>query len=183
LLTLWQKSARFGLGIINRINGTWFKGSDPFNALMWDDVVSRFKELYNDGKSGYLEGILEKYFINRPTFAFTMTPDPDYDAKLAAEEAKRLESEIAKKNLGEETVQKLGEEELALLKEQEAARTQPLDVLPTVHVKDIQRSLDRKEIEHDTKNGVKIQWRKAPTNGLTYFKGTIYPKKYIMLDC
>lgn len=166
-----KKSSRFGLGIINRINGSWFKGSDPFNALLWDDVVSRFKELYNDGKSGYLEGILEKYFINKPSFTFTMIPNPDYDAKLAAAEAERLKSEISKKDLGEEAAEKLREEELALLHEQEAARNMPLDVLPSVHVKDIERSLDRKEIEIETRNGVKIQWRKAPTNGLTYFKG------------
>jgi Zn-dependent M16 (insulinase) family peptidase len=39
-----------------------------------------------------------------------------------------------------------------------------------VHVKDIPREKERKPLRHTEIGDVKVQWREAPTNGLTYFR-------------
>jgi Zn-dependent M16 (insulinase) family peptidase len=79
--------------------------------------------------------------------------------------------ETTKQFPSEEEAQKyLEDRELQLLEVQEKARTEDLSCLPTVHVKDIPREKERKPLRHTNLDEVKVQWREAPTNGLTYFR-------------
>jgi Zn-dependent M16 (insulinase) family peptidase len=64
----------------------------------------------------------------------------------------------------------LEKRELDLLEVQEKARNEDLSCLPTVHVKDIPREKERKPLRNTNLDGVNVQWREAPTNGLTYFR-------------
>ena len=171
-LGLKHKTANFGMGLIQRMQPGWFNGVDPFDTLAWDDTMSAFKERFS--QEGYLEALLEKYLLNDRTLTFTMEPSPTYGYDLAAEEATRLAGKISEASEsagGEEKArEKLTARELELLEVQEKARSQDLSCLPTVHVKDIPRQLERKSIRHSTLGDVKVQWREASTNGLTYFR-------------
>lgn len=172
-LGLKHKSASFGLSMLTRLKPSWFNGVDPFDSLAWNSTVEHFKAEY--AKPRYLEGLLEKYLLNDNTLTFTMEPSPAYATDAAAEEAERLQGKIleaVKQFPSEEEAHKhLRERELELLEEQEAGRTEDLDVLPTLRVNDIERQQKHTDVRDSTiDNGVKVQWRETPTNGLTYFR-------------
>ena len=171
-LALKHKTANFGMGLMQRIHPGWFNGVDPFDALAWNDIVTAFKQRF--AEKGYLEDLLEKYLLNDRTLTFTMEPSDTYGEDLNAEEASRLAakiSEATERLKGEAEARKqLAAREMELLKEQEKASTQDLSCLPTVHVKDIPRQMERKVVRDSTIGEVKVQWREASTNGLTYFR-------------
>ncbi|GME51729.1 Peptidase M16 [Neofusicoccum parvum] len=171
-ISLKHKTAHFGMGLMQRLKPGWFNGVDPFDALAWNETVDAFKAEY--AKGGYLESLLEKYLLKDNTFTFTMEPSETYAQEIAKEESHRLASKILEttKNFGteEEAHKFLEQRELELLEEQEKGRKQDLSCLPTVHVKDIPRQKDKKAIRDSQVGDVKVQWREAPTNGLTYFR-------------
>lgn len=171
-LALKHKTSHFGMGLMQRLNPDWFNGLDPFDSLAWQDTVSAFKTKYAEG--GYLESLIDKYFVNDNTLTFTMEPCGAYGTDLAQQEAERLSTkidEVTKKFPTEkEAHQYLAERELELLKEQETAANQDLSCLPTLNIKDIPRQKESKELRHSSVNNVNVQWREAPTNGLTYFR-------------
>ncbi|KAF2429909.1 hypothetical protein EJ08DRAFT_650122 [Tothia fuscella] len=170
-LALKHKTAHFGMGIMHRVEPDWFNGVDPFDALAWQNTVDGFKEKY--ATKGYMEGLLEKYFLNDNTLTFTMEPSQTYAKELAGEEESRLASKIqeATKQFSstEEAHKFLTQREMDLLEAQESARNQDLSCLPSVHVSDIPRVKPKKEVR-TTSGEVEVSWREAPTNGLTYFR-------------
>ncbi|KAL1882997.1 hypothetical protein VTK73DRAFT_519 [Phialemonium thermophilum] len=173
-LSLKHKTANFGLSLLHRLKPKWFTGVDPFDSLAWNDTIAAFEAKF--AKGDYLEGLVQKYLLNDNTLSFTMAPSPTFGQQLAEEEKSRLASKIS------EAVEKVGselkarktfeEQELQLLAEQAKSNTEDLSSLPTVHVRDIPRRKDPVSIREDNTgiNGVKTQWREAPTNGLTYFR-------------
>ena len=171
-LALKHKTANFGMGLMQRIQPGWFNGVDPFDALAWDDIVTAFKHRF--AKDGYLESLLKKYLLNDRTLTFIMEPSDTYGEELSSEETTRLAtkiSEVTKHAGGEAEAQKeLATRELELLEEQERASDQDLSCLPTVHVKDIPRQMEKKAVRESNLGNVKVQWREASTNGLTYFR-------------
>lgn len=171
-LSLKHKTANFGMSVLHRLKGKWFTGTDPFDALAWNETVQAFQSRLSQG--GYLEGLMDKYMLNDNTLTFTMAPSETYGADLAAEEEKRLAQKIeaaTKEAGGEEAARKFFEQrELELLAEQGKTNTEDLSCLPTVYVKDIPRSKEPVAVRDEVVNGSKTQWREAPTNGLTYFR-------------
>jgi presequence protease len=171
-LSLKHKTAKFGMNLMQRLKPGWFEGVDPFESLAWNDTVSAFKtEL---AKGGYFEELMKKYLLNDNTLTFTMTPSATYADELAKEEATRLASKIADvtKQAGgkAEARAQLEKRELELLEEQGKSNTQDLSCLPTVYVKDIPRQKVIHEVRDSKIGDVNVQWREAPTNGLTYFR-------------
>ena len=171
-LSLKHKTANFGMGIMQRLQPGWFNGVDPFDAIAWNEIVAAFKQSH--AKEGYLERLLEKYLLNDRTLTFTMAPSETYGYELASEEATRLERkvlEVSQKAGGDrEARDQLTARELELLDVQERARNQDLKCLPTVHVKDIPRQAEKKATRDTSLGEVRVQWREASTNGLTYFR-------------
>lgn len=171
-LGLKHKTANFGMGLMQRLQPGWFNGVDPFDALAWDDTIKAFKE--NFARQGYLEGLLETYLLNDHHMTFTMEPSETYGDELSTDEATRLANKISQcsdRAGGEEEAHKqLIARELELLEAQETAKDQDLSCLPTVHVKDIPRQQQKKVVRDSSLGDVKIQWREASTNGLTYFR-------------
>ncbi|KAI0205053.1 Metalloenzyme, LuxS/M16 peptidase-like protein [Astrocystis sublimbata] len=171
-LSLKHKTANFGMNVLQRLKGKWFSGTDPFDSLAWNDTVAAFEAKLAQG--GYLESLMDKYLINDNTLTFTMAPSDGYSAELAKEEEERLASKIAQATEeagGEEAARKFFEErELELLVEQNKSSTQDLSCLPSVHVRDIPRGKEPVIVRDEVLDGTKIQWREAPTNGLTYFR-------------
>ncbi|KAH7072770.1 Metalloenzyme, LuxS/M16 peptidase-like protein [Paraphoma chrysanthemicola] len=171
-LSLKHKTASFGMGILQRLKPSWFNGIDPMEALAWQQTVDAFQAKHAQGD--YLESLIEKYLFTNNTLTFTMQPSETFSQELVEEENQRLASKIletTKKFSSEQEAQKyLEKRELELLEVQEKARNEDLSCLPTVHVKDIPREKERKPLRHTDLDGVKVQWREAPTNGLTYFR-------------
>lgn len=171
-LGLKHKTANFGMGLMQRLQPGWFNGVDPFEALAWNDIISAFRE--NFAQQGYLEGLLKRYLLNDNHLTFTMEPSETYGDDLSTEETKRLAvkiNEVSERAGGEqEAYQQLTARELELLEAQETAKDQDLSCLPTVHVKDIPRQQQKKAVRDSSLGDVKIQWREASTNGLTYFR-------------
>ncbi|CZR57935.1 related to metalloprotease 1 [Phialocephala subalpina] len=171
-ISLKHKTAKFGMGLMQRIKPQWFEGVDPFDSLAWNDTVSAFEAEF--AKGGYLEGLLEKYLLNDKTLTFTMVPSATYGEELVSEEAARLASKIAQviQAVGgvSEARSQLEKQELALLEEQGKTMTEDLSCLPSVHVKDIPRQKEIVEVREGKIDNVNVQWREAPTNGLTYFR-------------
>jgi Zn-dependent M16 (insulinase) family peptidase len=171
-LSLKHKTANFGMGILQRLKPSWFNGIDPMEALAWQETVDAFQAKHAEG--GYLEGLIEKYLFTDNTLTFTMQPSETFSQELVEEESHRLASKIletTKQFSSEaEAQQYLEKRELDLLEVQEKARNEDLSCLPTVHVKDIPREKERKPLRNTNLDGVNVQWREAPTNGLTYFR-------------
>ncbi|KAI5784916.1 Metalloenzyme, LuxS/M16 peptidase-like protein [Pyronema domesticum] len=166
-LGLKHKTATFGMSLMQGLTPAWFNGVDPFDSLSWESTVNKFKERYAEG--GYLEGLLKKYLLGTHTLTFTMVPEKGYSHSLATEEKERLHREIEKAG-GEAARESLVKQELELLEIQEAARDMDLSCLPTVKVSDIPREMEAKPLQHGKIGDVPVQWREAPTNGLTYFR-------------
>ncbi|KAH9860767.1 Mitochondrial presequence protease [Plenodomus biglobosus] len=171
-LSLKHKTANFGMGILQRLKPGWFNGIDPMEALAWQETVDAFQKKYAEG--GYLEGLIEKYLLSDNTLTFTMQPSETFSKELVEEESRRLAtkiSETTKQFPSEKDAQEyLEKRELELLQVQEKARNEDLSCLPTVHVKDIPREKERKPLRSSNLDGIDVQWREAPTNGLTYFR-------------
>lgn len=171
-LTLKHKTAGFGFSMLNRLKPKWFNGVDPFDSLAWNDTITGFKTRLAEGN--YLESLIDKYLLNDNTLTFTMAPSTTYGEDLVKEEQERLAGKIqaaVKEAGGEEKArQHFEKQEQELLVEQNKTNTEDLSCLPTVHVKDIPRSKEPVVVRDETVNGVQIQWREAPTNGLTYFR-------------
>lgn len=171
-ISLKHKTAKFGMGLMNRVKPAWFEGVDPFESLAWNDTVSAFETEFARG--GYLEGLLKKYLMNDNTLTFTMAPSTTYGEDLVKEEATRLAGKIAEitKQAGGEAAARaqLEKRELELLEEQSKSNSQDLSCLPTVYVKDIPRKKEGAQVRVSKVDNINVQWREAPTNGLTYFR-------------
>ena len=171
-LALKHKTANFGMGLMQRLQSGWFNGVDPLDALAWNDTITAFKQRFAEPR--YLESLLEKYLLNDRTLTFTMEPSEAYGDNVASEEADRLSTKISDviKAAGGETKARdqLAARESELLDAQQKASNQDLSCLPSVHVSDIPRHIDKKPIRDSTLDSVKVQWREASTNGLTYFR-------------
>ncbi|KAL5093062.1 Mitochondrial presequence protease [Trichoderma cf. simile WF8] len=171
-LSLKHKTSNFGYSMLNRLKPKWFNGSDPFDSLAWNDTIATFQAKMAEG--GYLERLMDKYLLNDNTLTFTMAPSASFGDDLIAEEQARLSSKI------QDAVNKAGDEESArlqfekqeqdLLVEQNKTNTEDLSCLPTVYVKDIPRSTEPTIVRDEIAGHIPIQWREAPTNGLTYFR-------------
>ena len=171
-LALKHKTANFGMGLMQRVEPAWFNGVDPFDILAWNDTVDAFKRQISQGR--YLEGLIEKYLLNDRTLTFTMEPSMTYGDDVKAEESSRLDkkiSEALQQASGETAAHdQLVARELQLLEAQSTANNQDLSCLPRVYVKDIPRQMEKKMIRRSSIENVKVQWREASTNGLTYLK-------------
>ncbi|KAL1958717.1 hypothetical protein VTO42DRAFT_3836 [Malbranchea cinnamomea] len=171
-LALRHKTANFGIGIMEKVLSSWFNGSSPMRDLAWNETIDEFKRRYERG--GYLEELMQKYFMNDKHMTFTMVGTPTYNQELDRKELARRDAKLAelaaKAGSMESAVAKLKHEELELLKIQEAARHADLSCLPSLSIKDISRQQEWKPVRESTVDGVEVVWREAPTNGLTYFQ-------------
>lgn len=171
-LSLKHKTANFGFSMLNRLKPRWFNGTDPFDSLAWNDTIDGFQARLAEG--GYLEGLIDKYLLNDKTLTFTMAPSPKFGEELVKEEQTRLSAKInqaIERAGGEDNARRLFEkQEQELLLEQNKTNTEDLGCLPTVHVQDIDRRREPVVVRDEVVAGTPVQWREAPTNGLTYFR-------------
>jgi Zn-dependent M16 (insulinase) family peptidase len=171
-LGLKHKTANFGMSLLHRLKPKWFTGVDPFESLAWNETIASFEAQLNKG--GYLESLMDKYMLNDNTLTFTMAPSPNYSQDLAREEKERLAAKLTQiaATVGDEkqTEEMLQQRELDLLVEQGKSNTEDLSCLPSIHVQDIPRTKEPVTLREESTAHGTVQWREAPTNGLTYFR-------------
>ena len=172
-LGLKHKTANFGLDLMNRLQPGWFNGVDPFDALAWNQIVATFKKRYAEGQ--YLEGLLGKYLLTDRHFTFIMKPFSGFEEGLAKDEQDRLSAKVAEvqeaQHQSDGTVTHyFAQKEQRVAEAQKASKDQDLSCLPRLSVSDIPKMSERKEVYDSRIGDVKVQWREANTNGLTYFR-------------
>ena len=163
-LSLKHKSAGFGTSLMWKTTSSWFDGVDPIEMLQWSSRIERLRREISEGP--IFQNLIRKYFLeNQSRLILTMRPDPEFDEKLRAKEKALLSEKL--ELLSETEKKKVYEQGLALLEAQE----KPDDVssLPTLAVKDIPFKGEIYPIEKEKVDEIPIQWRIAPTNGITYF--------------
>lgn len=158
-----DQNAKFGMALMNGVLPGWFNQVDPLEALEWNKILEQFqKDMAANPK--FLEDKMQKYLVDSKYFHFQMNPNADYEKNVQKKEDAILTEKLA--NLSESDKKDIYETGQNLQKMQEEPEN--LDCLPTLNVEDIPRSKARVKLDH-TKNPYPIQWRLAPTNGLTYF--------------
>ena len=171
-LSLKHKTANFGFSMLNRLKPKWFNGTDPFDSLAFNETIKAFEAKMTTG--GYLEGLIDKYLLNDNTLTFTMAPSATFGQELVEEEQTRLASmidaAIAEAGSKDAATKRFEQQEQELLTEQNKTNTEDLSCLPTVYVKDIPRTTEPVITRNENTKETSIQWREAPTNGLTYYR-------------
>ncbi|KAI1934673.1 Mitochondrial presequence protease [Ophidiomyces ophidiicola] len=171
-LALKHRTANFGIGVMEKTLSSWFNGFNPTRELAWNDTINAFKER-REGKQ-YLERLMETYFMNNKTLTFTMVGSPTYNESLAEKESIRKEKKLAeltsKFGSAEAVSEHLKKEELELLRVQESAQLADVSCLPTLHIQDIPRQMERRTVREFNIGDVQVVMREAPTNGLCYFQ-------------
>lgn len=171
-LALKHKTSAFGMGLLDKILPGWFNGTDPLESLAWNSIIEAFKRRYERG--GYLQELLRRYVLNDRCFVFTMEPEEAYHQTLDAQEAARMEKAVqdVERSLNatsEEALNHLRTQELNLLAEQEDAKNSNADCLPTLHVQDIPRGVERKPTQKIRIGDIQLLQRETVTNGISYF--------------
>ncbi|KAK9471639.1 peptidase M16C associated-domain-containing protein [Dipodascopsis tothii] len=168
-----HKEANFGMTLLYSLTSGWFNKQDPFEILEWDSVLNRFRNDLNNPR--FLESLVEKYLTEeQPIFYFTMNPNDSYSDVIAQEEQTRLTKKIS--SLTDESRSAIYDLGLQLLEKQE--QREDLSSLPTLHVSDIPQRIDAVALQHtnvqtQSESDIAVQWRVAPTNGLTYFRAVV----------
>lgn len=174
----------FGLNLLYSLLPGWVNKVDTFESLAWEEIMMQFREDY--AKGDLFQNLIKKYFINKPTFKFIMTPSETYENDVKNEEINRLNSltELLDEN-DKEIIYQRG---LQLSKKQ--SEIEDLSVLPTLKVSDIDRTGVSRPISYNDETKL-IQRRITDTNGLTYMRALrpvdvpfeLYPYLSLFTDC
>ena len=163
-LSLKHKSAGFGTSLMWKATSSWFDGVSPIEMLQWNSRIERLRREIAAGS--FFQNLIRKYFLdNQSRLILTMRPDPEFDEKLKAKEKALLSERLD--SLSETERKNVYEQGLALLEAQE--KPEDLSSLPTLTVSDIPVKGETYSIEKERVDDIPIQWRIAPTNGITYF--------------
>ncbi|SCU91938.1 LAFA_0F06832g1_1 [Lachancea sp. 'fantastica'] len=175
----------FGLQLLSSIVPGWVNTTDPFDNLVFDDILTQFKSDWAEKGHGMFREVLEKHFVEKPCFYFSMKADPNFSQRLELEEAERLGRKVKElDDSDKETILKRG---LQLQETQNS--TEDVSCLPSLQIKDIPRKADTFKVE---KKAAVIH-RITDTNGITYLRGKrnlnsaiprhLYPYLSLFADC
>lgn len=157
-----QKSD-FGLQILYSIIPGWSSSRDPFENLLLDETLSRFREDWESQGNKLFVDLINKHILGKPYFEFTIEGSEDFTSMIEKEEASRLESKVAKLNEEDkDVIFKRGQ----LLQENQN-RKEDLTCLPSLNISDIPRVSDVYEIKIKPDTMTRI----TDTNGITYIRG------------
>jgi presequence protease len=167
-LGLKHKSAHFGTNLMWKATSSWFDGVDPIEILQWNSRISKLRQEIAAGP--FFQNMIKKHFLDNPSrLVLTMRPDLQFDEKFKAEEKNLLSKKLD--SLSDTDRSKVYEEGLALLEAQE--KPDDLSSLPTLTVKDIPLEIQHYPLQENSVQPVRVKWRLAPTNGISYFRAVI----------
>ncbi|EDO17658.1 hypothetical protein Kpol_1004p32 [Vanderwaltozyma polyspora DSM 70294] len=165
-----QKS-EFGLLLLYSIIPGWSNARDPFNNLLFEETIARFREDWDKKGNELFKDIIRKYIIDKPYFQFTMKGSENFSAELEKEEAERLKAKVTRLDEDDKKIIfKRGAHLQALQNEKE-----DISCLPSLKVEEIPRTSDVYPVVSDSN----IKHRITETNGITYLRGKINLDKKI----
>lgn len=169
-----HQSSSFGLNLGMGLMGTVTHDCDPVEALQINAMIERFQADIKD--PAFLTSKVTQHFLENPhRLTFTMTPDPDYNDKLAADEQARLAVKVEQLDAGAR--QQLLETGQALLEAQDG--DDGGECLPSLAVGDIDRDkaypavLTQQFERLGDKCDIDVVLSEQPTNGVLYFRSVI----------
>ncbi|CAR24777.1 pitrilysin family metalloprotease [Lachancea thermotolerans CBS 6340] len=180
-----NQKADFGLQLLYSLVPGWTNKTDPFDHLVFDDILSQFRADWAAKGDEVFREIIRDQILSKPCFYFSMEADEKYSGMLDSEEARRLETKVSQLDSNDrEVIRERGKQ---LQAKQNA--TEDLSCLPSLKIKDIPRAGDSYEI----KRADNIFHRISDTNGITYLRlkrsldrvipRDLYPYLPIFADC
>lgn len=156
-----QKGLNHAFGLING----WFFADDPFLGIEYEKPLAELKQGI---KEGYLEEVIQKYFLdNNHVLALDLQPKPGLEKEIN----KKAEQELAayKASLSEEEIQQLIKETEELIAYQKEEDTpEALASIPMLEKKDINPKAEWYGVEEHDIDGVKILFHENFTNNVVY---------------
>lgn len=154
----------FGLQILYSILPGWTNKIDPFESLLFDETLNRFREdLENKGDELFYD-IIKKYIYNKPHFNFTMKGSSKFSSELESEEKTRLQKKV---EALDETDREIIYQRGKTLNEKQN-KVEDLSCLPSLKIHDIPREGQAYPIENKDNN---MMVRLTDTNGISYIRG------------
>ncbi|KAA0186745.1 hypothetical protein HAZT_HAZT009762 [Hyalella azteca] len=165
-LSLKHQTPGFGVGLAMNLAPFWNQDGNPIQSLAINECIDNFKKSMVDNPT-FLQDKINEYFVkNKHKYTLSMSPDASFEKTLKEKEAALLQSRI--ENLSEEDKQRIYALGIELSNKQEAV--EDLSCLPSLHPRDISRSVDRTTLSHvRLSDGVPVQASPQSTNGVTYF--------------
>ncbi|KAJ1971434.1 Mitochondrial presequence protease [Dimargaris xerosporica] len=161
-----HKTANFGLSLMQSVSTGWFHGLNPIDLM---EITKNVTQLRGELAGGpFFQALVRKYLIDNPRqLVFTMEPNRDYNAQVAAEEEQRLVAKVSQFTpLDTTRWTKVGHD----LAKAQSNDKQDLSCLPTLTMADIPLEVKQVPLDHTSVQHCPIQWHVAPTNGLSYLR-------------
>lgn len=154
-----------GLMYISHMIPYALHGGDPLSLFKINEFSARIREDY--AKGGLFEGLVEEHLLKNPHY-LRMLYTPDADKAAREEEADKQHLSALDAALSADEKKAIIEETKALKTHQEAL--QNVQVLPTVTLADIPRTIEFTDSEVKYVGGVKTHFYEQPTNGISYVR-------------
>ncbi|KAK0175180.1 hypothetical protein PV327_008953 [Microctonus hyperodae] len=164
-----HQTSDFGINLLFNITPLWNHNGDVIRSLRINDAMDSFVlKIKNDPQ--YLSKLVDKYLrSNKHRLILTMSPDENYDSKLAAEEENLLKNKLEK--LTNDELNEIYNSGQILRADQE--KKEDTDILPTLKVTDLKEDVDRYIYNDVQVDGVPLQVSVQPTNNITYYRGIL----------
>ncbi|XP_076452447.1 presequence protease, mitochondrial-like isoform X2 [Babylonia areolata] len=161
-----HQTSNFGFDMSIGLSSHWNHDGDPVELIQVNKQVERFRKDLADNPQ-FLQQKVQQYFKdNVHRLTLTMSPDAKYLARQTAQEKERLAKKVA--SLSEKDRQKIIARGQTLLQKQ--MMEEDLSCLPSLKVADIDPCIKPEIVETSTLAGVRVQYSKQPTNGVTYMR-------------
>ncbi|CDO92058.1 unnamed protein product [Kluyveromyces dobzhanskii CBS 2104] len=157
-----QKSD-FGLQLLYSVLPGWVNKTDPFDSLVFDEILQRFQEDWATHGDSLLKDLIKEFIISKPVFKFTMKGSETFSQQLDTEEQNRLQSKLKTLDEGDRKVIFERGKHLQNLQDLK----EDLSCLPSLQISAIPR--DAKAYPVTEKANVLN--RITDTNGITYVRG------------
>jgi Zn-dependent M16 (insulinase) family peptidase len=170
-----------GLAVMLRALSTWLYGADPTLLLAFESPLAKVKE--NLKSSGYLEGLVRRYFLeNQHRTVVLLRAEPGLAASETAEEAAKFDE--IKKSLSADETSRIIEGAKNLQRIQSSPDSpEALATIPVLNVSDLDRQNRIIPIEQMPSEGLTGYYHDLFTAGITYldvgFNLRTLPRRYL----
>lgn len=143
----------------------WFFAGDPFLTLEWEKPLAELKKAIPEK---YLEGLINKYFLNNPhTLLLTLEPKPGMENETIAQIAEELKAYKASLNADSLNALIAQTEELVAYQEREDS-PEALATMPLLDLKDINPQAEWYGVNKIEQAGIPVLHRDEFTNHVVY---------------
>ncbi|SCU95052.1 LADA_0G13124g1_1 [Lachancea dasiensis] len=186
-LELSKKNQRadFGLQLLYSLVPGWTNKTDPFDTLVFDDILSQFRYDWAEKGNELFRELIRQYVLDKPCFHFSMEADQDFSQAAELEEAERLRAKLSQlDDTDKKTILNRG-----LQLQEKQNEIEDVSCLPSLKIDDIPRAGEM----YDVISKAHVSHRLTDTNGITYLRGKrslnnaipkhLYPYLSLFADC